>query len=191
MPLPAELLELRANYNGETIDVMWDTWKEDGNDYYQVMKSLNGESFFPIDTVSAIGTTEGFSDYATIDDNPKVGTQYYQINTIDLDGSVHPSSVVEVTIGNLGSLAEFEISVQPNPSINDDANLMISGLENENVNIKVYNELGQVVADQQEEILNPDGEMVIIRPKYPLAGGIYFVHVFAGLKHQTVKWVIK
>lgn len=80
--LPVELTYFGGEYNPNTknVDITWKVQREQGIDYYQVLKSHNGIDFFPLDEVSVAGSHIGMKTYSTTDQNPNFeGLTYYRL----------------------------------------------------------------------------------------------------------------
>jgi len=98
--------------NGKT-QLQWQTADEVSTDHFEVEKSTDGKHFAPIATIKADGF--GNNSYSTIDPQPQVGTNYYQLKVVNDDGTVSYSEIITVEVGIDGK-APFII--YPNPTSN-------------------------------------------------------------------------
>jgi hypothetical protein len=90
----------------------WVTLSEHNNDYFILEKwDLTTAVWREIDRLSAVGERNSISEYQSIDQDLTLGTNYYRLRQVDLDGSVHTSEVESIFF-NENQL----ISIFPNPS---------------------------------------------------------------------------
>jgi len=116
-PLPVDL----AYFYGEAMEdkavkLSWFTEEEENNNFFEILKSEDGEKFESIAIVQGQGTTEEGTSYEFYDDIPFIGTNYYQLRQIDFSGEYSFSSVVAVEIGKEGDAL---YTLYPNPASND------------------------------------------------------------------------
>ncbi len=110
--LPTTLTSFTAQLQASNnMAVNWTTVTEVNADYYQVQRSINGNSFTSIGQVAATGaSTYTYLDYLSSINNlpPSI---YYRLQMVDKDGSISYSKVVSCQLQN-GSKALF---IYPNP----------------------------------------------------------------------------
>jgi len=116
-PLPVDL----GYFYGEPIEdkavkLSWFTEKEENNNFFEVLKSEDGEKFESIAVIQGQGTTEEGTSYEFFDDIPFIGTNYYQLRQIDFSGEFFLSSVVAVKVEKEG---DATYTLYPNPASND------------------------------------------------------------------------
>lgn len=97
-PLPIELVNFNAMYNGKDVDVTWTTASEINNDYFTVLRSADGFSFFDLQNVSGAGNSSAIIYYGIKDKGPLNGLSYYQLKQTDYDGTSTRSQIVPVSI---------------------------------------------------------------------------------------------
>jgi hypothetical protein len=113
-PLPITVSKFDATrFENDFIKLEWTTNSEINNDYFVLMHSLNGLSFFPTDTVRGAGTSEDYNYYESIDHQPVEGTNYYRLVSVDYDGTVYYNATISIKILNIES--DHLIQVFPNP----------------------------------------------------------------------------
>jgi hypothetical protein len=112
-PLPVELIEFTGiNKNGFNI-LKWRTASELNNNFFEVERSSNGESFEYAGTVAGNGTTEREHSYELVDEEALIGNNYYRLKQVDFDGTFTYSQVILVKNDVEGI---FALSVFPNPA---------------------------------------------------------------------------
>lgn len=112
--LPVEL----TAFNGEmdknrTVQLNWSTARELNNNYFEVLRSEDGNNWQIVGEVEGAGTTEISSNYTFNDGFSKPTNVYYQLKQIDYDGSFEFSNVIRVEL--LSNITDI-MSVFPNPT---------------------------------------------------------------------------
>jgi len=95
-PLPVELISFTARPESKAVTLLWATASEDGNDFFEVERSTDGISFYPIGRVSGAGTTSSLHNYRFTDGDPVNGLAYYRLRQVDYDGQAGYSKVLPV-----------------------------------------------------------------------------------------------
>ncbi|GGF11347.1 T9SS type A sorting domain-containing protein [Hymenobacter cavernae] len=139
-PLPVELISFNANRVGGVVNCTWATASEKNNDYFDLERSLNGQTFNVIGTVAGTGTSSATHSYSLQDRHPAAVTAYYRLRQVDRDGTSVYSPVVAVN----GSAAAVSITAVPNPS-NGPIVVTLSATEASTVRGTVTNMLGTEV----------------------------------------------
>ncbi|MFZ1749736.1 MAG: T9SS type A sorting domain-containing protein [Saprospiraceae bacterium] len=109
--LPLQLLDFKATAKTETIDLEWTTAREDGVSHFDVLRSLDGNTFQDIGRVEAVGdhvrSAYVFTDLAAI----KGVQYYYKLKMVDFDGYEEWSPIARAKIQQNG----HHVAVYPNP----------------------------------------------------------------------------
>lgn len=92
--LPISLTSFTAKPVNQTILLNWNTASEVNNNYFDVLRSVNGKSFTAIVTVNGLGDSNVSKDYSFVDENPYAGTNYYQLVQHDFDGKTSSSAII-------------------------------------------------------------------------------------------------
>ncbi|WP_165903806.1 T9SS type A sorting domain-containing protein [Hymenobacter gummosus] len=121
-PLPVELISLTAKLNNGRVLVDWATAQEKNNRGFEVQRSTDGENFTTLGFRAGKGNTTVAQRYSFEDGRPVVGTAYYRLKQIDLDGKVVYSTMAAVNNTGKGEVA---VTVYPNPAV-DKLNVHIS-----------------------------------------------------------------
>jgi hypothetical protein len=173
-PLPIELLDFTANYNGIDVDLKWKTASELNNDFFTVERTIDGTNFTEIATVDGAGNTNRIIDYAAKDKYPLNGLSYYRLKQTDFNGKVTYSQVVPIDI----SMNNFEIvNVWTSPE-HEVLELTISCNNNCLMNIELFDVAGKKVFSSTEDL---SGNKVKINvPIDNLRTGMYLLKVLNG-----------
>lgn len=141
--LPIELTEFNANYipDEHLIDLHWITASEENSDRFEVERSFDGENYEVINTVKAQENSTLETQYYVVDQNPKIGYNYYRLNLFDLDGSHRYSEVRAV---NILDDAYDLLSFNPNPTTGK-TEVIFNSYRKEEVALTVYSYDGKPV----------------------------------------------
>lgn len=148
--LPAELVSFKAEgAEGKTF-LTWQTASERENSHFNVMRSVDeSQSFENIGTVTATGNSNQLLGYDFVDESPKVGMNYYKLESVDFDGSVNYSDVVAVRFDE----SHETFLVYPNPAIAGEA----INIKGEFQKVQAYDQLGQEVRTER------NGQQLVIQ----------------------------
>lgn len=109
--LPVELLYFDLIDFGDDVHLAWETNVEINNDYFEVERSLDLESWEVVARQKGAGNSSSPLKYGTIDSNPPSGTVYYRLKQIDFDGK---ESISELK--SIRRFAEGVMNLYPNPA---------------------------------------------------------------------------
>lgn len=112
-PLPVKLVAFDARENDRRVELTWTTATELNNDYFEIQRSQDGETFVSIGEVDGSGDSEELLTYAFTDAKPGEGMNYYRLKQVDFDGS---SELSEIRMVQLIEAFENQLEVFPNPS---------------------------------------------------------------------------
>lgn len=175
--LPVELL----SFNGEPTDkgvlLTWVTATELNNSHFEVLRSLDGETFTTVGVVEGSGTTSTEKDYLLTDKKAAFGLNFYVLKQVDFDGTERMISTIAVENNFLG--IGMAATVYPNPTRDQNFNLrIVSGDPHSPISIEIVDLTGQTF--YKEEIAgssNFDGK---IKLEKDMVEGVYFLIVKQG-----------
>lgn len=180
--LPVELTFFIAEVDQQKVNVLWQTSVEINNDYFEVLRSTNGNDFFKIGEVEGHGNSNKLIDYKFTDSKPENGINYYRLRQVDFDGESELSGIVQVLV----ELAPFDLTVYPN-SVSDVLNLRFNA-NAADVHIRLIDPRGSIIDDISGNSVNEDGTITINVSN--LNSGIYYLHVYAGGKTFVNKIIV-
>jgi hypothetical protein len=178
-PLPVTLVSFRATVtDDQKVKLAWVTSEEVNASHFLVERSADAKRFEAVGKVLASGTTKESNSYLLTDETPISGTSYYRLRQVDLDGKEY---VYRVTAVNLESV--FKQTVFPNPAGQDMIRMTFKGSLPKIVLTDLAGHRIQVTCFQT------DSDQLTIKPKAPLAPGLYILtaeHEGKRLNHKVV-----
>jgi hypothetical protein len=141
--LPVELVYFNAIASTHHNMISWQTETEFNNDYFQVMRSYDGENFEEIGRVDGKGNSSSVTSYQFNDMDVRNGDTYYQLIQVDIDGSKSPSNVISL---NRKPMREGFLNMYPNPA-------------KSTVTLELYDES---FADATIEIISMSGQVIYV-----------------------------
>lgn len=111
--LPVELTGFYGVALPQKNTLNWQTASEMNNNYFSVLRSIDGENFETIGTLDGVGNSNSVQNYQFDDRDVRTGILYYQLEQVDIDGSLVKSEIVALTrdLDEMGLLG-----VWPNPT---------------------------------------------------------------------------
>jgi len=111
-PLPLTWLSFDAVHNSEGgIDLHWQTASESNNKGFNVERSSDGKTYFPLHWIEGAGTSSTPRSYAWTDPQPLPGKNFYRLQQVDIDGKADYSVIKEIEVTPTNSL----LVIAPNP----------------------------------------------------------------------------
>ena len=182
VPLPVKLTAFTGQKQNSYIQLNWATASEQGNSYFEVLRSEDGKNFNVLTTVSGKGTTEQISNYSYIDANPLPGTNYYQLRQVDYDGKSEKSDIIAVK-NTLETTATMSVSA---PADQDYIKLFILSAANEAAEVHINGILGNNIVSQKINLVK--GENVVQVPVRTV-NGIYVANLVSATQHISTKFI--
>ena len=142
--LPVNILSFDAKaLNNKTVQLTWNVAAEVDVREYTIERSNDNRNWSAIGSVKASQkSTYGFND-----NSPVSGVNYYRLAVKDVNAAVAFSDIRTVNFSGKGNMALY-----PNPANNT---LYVSGTDDKNVVVSIYNEVGQIV-----NTLSSNGETI-------------------------------
>jgi hypothetical protein len=94
--LPVELIDFKGIHKNKVNQISWSTATELNNDYFNLYHSSDGQNFALIQQEKGNGTTGNHSDYQYTHRQYSSGINYYKLESIDYDGTVHDKGIISV-----------------------------------------------------------------------------------------------
>ena len=185
--LPVEFLSFEATaLENQQVELNWATASEVNNDYFEVLRSVDGQIWESITHIDGAGTTDEVTHYQTRDEVPFQGRVFYQLKQVDFNGDFSFSDVLEIEVGYQQALS---LTAFPNPT-SDNLNVIIHTEEIQiPLKVQLFHITGALVLNEylppsvshsQQLSLNVGG----------LATGMYVVKVNDGQISKTQQIVV-
>lgn len=141
--LPVEMLYFEVSKKDKTSLLTWETVSEENAWYFSVERSVDGHNWQEIGKVSANGNSLTNRQYEFVDENPRIGFNYYRLKQVDFNQSYQYTGIRAIKHWNNQisldsySYSEGNLFVRLNGDIRAlDANLFdVSGKLIKNFNI--------------------------------------------------------
>ena len=168
-PTPVELAFFAGTLNGNNVELRWRTETEVNNYGFYIERAIENLNWLALGFVEGHGNSNSPKQYTFIDsDIYESDNYYYRLKQIDNDGTFEYSDVVTVTVG---VPVLFALSQNyPNP-FNPETIINYTLPEQQNVSLRVYNMLGELVKELVNEV-KPAGTYTVTFDGSSAAGGL-------------------
>lgn len=187
-PLPVELTSFTGIYNkGKNInELTWATASENNASYFEIQKSLDGQSWKPIGKVTANGFSTSPKFYQFEDANIEIGNNYYRLKTVDLDQTFELSAIINVEVDD-NSLKNGFVKLYPNPT-QSNLSVWISSNVNQKAQLSITDISGKNILSWEQTISKGVNQLNI--NAHHLANGAYILHyIDADNNNQNIKFI--
>jgi hypothetical protein len=186
--LAAEHGSFDAVAGDRSVSLSWNTLSESNVASFTVLRKIAGhENYDMIGSVEALNAAG--ATYTFVDANATNGTTYeYTLETVNLNGSSEAWGVVASATPSMGAAVITEYALHqnyPNP-FNPSTNLVFDVVSENNVNLTVYNAMGQEVATVVNGVVNA-GRHSVSFDASNLTSGLYFYTVKIGNEFTATK----
>jgi photosystem II stability/assembly factor-like uncharacterized protein len=174
--VPVELASFTASVSGTSVMLNWQTITEQNNSGFSIERKSTSEEWRVLGFIEGYGTTTEIRNYTFADNNLAAGIYNYRLKQQDYNGSYkyyNLTSEVEI-----GTPENFSLSQNyPNP-FNPETKINFALASAANVNLKVFDILGQEVALLVNSYLEPGMHSVKFDAS-SLNSGVYFYTIEA------------
>jgi hypothetical protein len=139
-PTPVSLLNFKGKYNIGYTKLEWQTLQEWDCDYFEILRSFNGNDFTVIGQVKGSGNSSTLQNYQYQDKVNGEGDVYYRLRQVDFDGTATLFSIVRISMGNNGA----SFNLYPNPFVTG-LNASFSAPKTATARLQIRNMSGQVL----------------------------------------------
>lgn len=173
LPLPLQVMSVRAELNGTIATVNWKTENEINISRFFVERSIDNINFVAAGDLATAGNYTGIKNYSLQNDisgltvNPVI---YYRIRVVDIDGKITYSNTVAVRLSNLKGIIAW-----PNP-ITDNVTIALYSSVNTNVEVRIMDVAGKTVTAANYNIVKGNNQINITNLAR-MAQGVYMLQV--------------
>ena len=199
---PVELTSFTASAFGNNVVLNWTTATEKNNWGFEVERKVRspasgiyagsdkqksvGSQWEKVGFVRGYGTTTDPKSYSFTDQNLASGNYEYRLKQIDFDGSYEYSNIVEVEVN---APLQFALSQNyPNP-FNPSTQIEYTIPEDGYVSLKVYNALGQEVANLVNGIQKAGSHDLTFNAS-SVSSGVYYYRIESGENVSVKKMMV-
>jgi len=184
--LPLDLLTFSGSLqNNSTVLLKWKTENEINTSNFLVERSIDGNVFNAIGTISANGNNNGsvFNySFADVDAaNQQSLLLYYRLKIVDRDGSFKYSSIITISLADITG----KLTVSPNPVVGE-AKINISAPADGSIEWKLIDNTGRIILQNAEYVRKGNGNSFTINMN-KLSRGSYYLSVSGAGIDQKVK----
>jgi hypothetical protein len=158
LPVKLSMFDVKKGENVSAV-VRWTTTEEVNSEKFEVQRSTDAKSWNAIGQIKAKGNSAGIVNYRFDDMQPNLGSNYYRLKMIDLDGSFAYSSIRKLS-GEVGA----EVTIYPNPVSNE---------------LSVLSTTGQAIG--KVEIISQNGKVLMTRNGSTISSPINVKNLPAGI----------
>lgn len=182
--LPVELSSFDARLEKEEVQLKWTTSAEENSDYFEIERSTDAENFEVIGKVKAAGNASTENNYTAVDQDPEVGTNYYRLKIVDLDGSFEYSDQKSVNYHRV------DLQLFPNYiDADQQVKLRINGLQNNDARLSLSDLTGKLLYTMELENIQ-DGDEINFSLVSNLTNGMYIINLQSDQIKLTEKIII-
>jgi hypothetical protein len=103
--LPISLLSFKAvKYGVNDALISWSTTSETNNAYFELLRSTDGATFYPVAKINGAGNSSVLKNYSFKDENLSEDLYYYMLIQVDYDGTSTNSPIVSVNMSDKSSV---------------------------------------------------------------------------------------
>jgi hypothetical protein len=181
-------VQLSVEPRDGSVDLAWTTASETEMERYDVRRRVVGHEFTTIGSVAATNAATE-SHYTFVDENAANGTMYeYTLQMVDVSGNVTELGTIASATPSVDAAVVTEYALHqnyPNP-FNPSTNLVFDVVAENNVNLTVYNAMGQEVATLVNGTMAA-GRHTVSFDAANLTSGLYFYTVKIGNEFTATK----
>ncbi len=188
IPVPVEMMSFNAAADNKNVILNWVTATETNNKGFEIERSQGTDvrNWKKIGYLAGSGTVTEPKTYSFTDMNVASGIYSYRLKQIDYDGSFNYSAEVQIEVNAPG---QFSLSQNyPNP-FNPTTQINYSIPKDGFVSLRVYNTLGQLVADLVNREVKA-GTYKVDFDATKLSSGVYYYRIetngFVNTKKMTL-----
>ncbi len=143
--LPVELVSFTGTNEGERNRLNWVTSSEINTAKFIIEESADGNNWTYLGETNAAGNSNTSLSYQYFDESVLIGNNFYRLKITDLDGTYSYSQVINIKVNEVHS--NVLAAIYPNPTSHI-INIDIQSTENIDVNLTIYDILGQEMISQ-------------------------------------------
>ena len=173
-PLPLQFISFTGKIENSYNTLFWTTTNEVNNSYFIIERSEDGVQFNTLEKVNSKainGNSHSEINYTYIDKNPKAATQYYRLESIDMDGKKSSSKqTVILKRTNMNNA----YTIYPNPT-NGILHIDFNTDKSSNMIIKLMDITGRLIYQVQTNSTKGFNQLLVETNK--ISNGLYILEL--------------
>ncbi len=185
--LAIELSNFTASKKNNAIQLNWWAISGSADMNFEIERSNNGNTFQSIGKVAGSGITAQLTHYS-YDDNIPFATRvnYYRLKEVSNNGNFKYSALVSIKMGNK---LKSSVTILSTP-VEDKLNVRINSDAATNIQLKVINDLGQLIFSQNGRVVKGDNFIAITAAQLlGLGKGMYTLQVKMNNETMNTKFI--
>lgn len=179
--LPITLSSFNGKYSNGISTLEWQTSQELNSDYFELMKSTDGQNFYSVANIKGAGNSSTIKNYSYQDNTSNTGRfVYYRLKQVDANGKYFFSPIVKLALG-----LNTSVTAYPNPFIND-FTVAFSAGKTSTATLKVQNSSGQYIYSKTIAVTKGNNS-ISVKSLPSINAGIYYVSVVNDELNFTAK----
>lgn len=178
--LPVELLYFKAEaLPNQQVKLKWATQSERNNHHFLIEKSPNLSDYTRVGFVETSPNSDNKKEYELVDNHPQIGTNYYRLTQVNLDGSSQTYRPIAVEV-----ISDTPL-IFPNPSTFPSFVLKACSEIRE---ISLFSIIGTPISINTRSV--SDHHKIVQLPP-SVTSGIYLAHIKLADQSLVIKWILK
>ena len=180
--LPIDLLSFNGSKgSGNTANLNWEISSNSTPERFEIMRSVNGRDFVYLGSVSA-GKSQ--LRYSYTDQDLPVGTSYYRLRLVDIDGTVTFSKVIAVMNGQTGILLTAMVPT----IVTNAARLDVTAAKKGSLQLIITDMYGRIIQRHSASIF-PGSQPVNLDLQRLAAGAYQVTGLFEGVRTGSLRFI--
>ncbi|WP_051359827.1 T9SS type A sorting domain-containing protein [Adhaeribacter aquaticus] len=185
-PLPVELVSFKGEATKSGVLLEWSTASEKNNEKFEIERSQNGQTFAKISEVKGNNNSSTQRTYSFRDAKAEMGTNYYRLKQVDLDGKFEYSKVIVVE-NRFGAAAVTKILVAPNPITTGQFAVALEGTEGGV--LQIMDMSGRVLYAQN--VAQGSRELLLNAQSLGMSSGMYLISIKNNTSSTNAKIMVR
>jgi hypothetical protein len=169
--LPIKLESFEARSKDEVNQISWSTSSEKNSNYHAVMRSRDGKNDW-IEIAKVYSSNSSSTIIYTINDEKPLSTSYYQLKSVDYDGTFALSQVVVVDNNRKSGLDNL---AQINRLSGDHWEITLGSQEDDILLVRIFDLSGKIIHTSSQVMIQGQNQFTF-NPEIK-ATGIYFIEL--------------
>ncbi len=183
-PLPIALLEFNAECSAQGNVINWQTASEINNDYFELLRSDDGVTFYSVAQIQGSGNSSSIKYYSFVDEQPAYNYTQYKLLQFDFNGTNNLVASKQV----LPCISNTTINIYN--GLDQEIVVDYKALQDEDVNIIIYDATGRIIEQFGKQMVIEGNNQIRVQHK-DVAFGAYMVSVRTPSANHNKQLILK